>query len=336
VIRRTLVLMSMLALALSAGSIDVSAQEWATKMFKTTSHDFGSVARGAKAEFSFEFENLYEENLHVASVRSSCGCTTPTITKRDLKTFEKSQIVANYNTRSFLGQKGATVTVVFDKPYYAEVQLSIEGYIRSDVVFEPGEVNFGEVDQFTVAEQKLTVTYAGRSDWKIKDVRSANEHFEVDLSETARSGGRVSYEMRVRLTGSAPSGYFQDQLEIITDDAKLHSIPVRVRGSVVSPLTVSPASLILGNLEPGQTVKKQLIIRGTRPFRILGIKCEDGCFMFEPPSDESKQLQFVPVTFTANAAGAVSQRIMIQTDLASGASASCMATATVRNTAGAE
>ena len=91
--------MSSLALALSAGSIDASAQEWATKMFKTKSHDFGSVARGAEAEFSFEFENLYEEDLHVASVRSSCGCTTPTIAKRDLKTFEKSQIVAKYNTR---------------------------------------------------------------------------------------------------------------------------------------------------------------------------------------------------------------------------------------------
>ncbi|MBI2479744.1 MAG: DUF1573 domain-containing protein [Planctomycetia bacterium] len=100
--------MSIAVLASLAGPIEMSAQEWATKMFKTTSHDFGYVARGAKAEFAFEFENLYEEDLHVASVRSSCGCTTPTITKRDLKTFEKSTIVATYNTRSFLGQKKVT------------------------------------------------------------------------------------------------------------------------------------------------------------------------------------------------------------------------------------
>lgn len=326
----------MLALALSAGPIEVSAQEWATKMFKTTSHDFGTVARGARAEFSFEFENLYEEAVHVASVRSSCGCTTPTITKRDLKTFDKSQIVAKYNTLSFLGQKGATVTVVFDKPYYAEVQLSIDGYIRSDVVFDPDEVNFGEVDQFTVAERSLTINYAGRSDWKITDVRSANEHFEVDLSETARGDGRVSYEMRVYLTDSAPSGYFQDQLEIITDDARSPSIPVLVRGSVVSPLTVSPASLILGNLEPGRTVKKQLIVRGKRPFRILSIKCEDDCFTFEPPNDKPSQLHFIPVIFTADAAGEVSQHITIQTDLGSGAIARCTVTANVRDSAGAE
>ncbi len=328
--------MSMLALAICAGSIDVSAQEWAKKMFKTTTHDFGSVARGAKAEFSFEFENLYEEPLRVASVRSSCGCTSPTITKRDLRTFEKSQIVTKYNTRSFLGQKGATVTVVFDKPYYAEVQLSVDGYIRSDVVFDPGEVNFGEVDQFSPAEKTLTVTYAGRSDWKITDVRSANEHFEVTLSETARGNGRVSYDMLVRLTEAAPSGYFQDQLTIITDDQRSKSIPVLVQGSIVSPLTVSPASLILGTLEPGQTVKKQLIVRGKRPFRILKIDCEDGCFTFDPPSDAAKQLHFIPVAFTADATGQISQQIKIQTDLGSGATAGCLATATVRDLAGAE
>lgn len=335
-IRRILILLSILAPAWSAGATQLAAQDWATKMFKTTSHDFGSVARGSKAEFSFEFENLYEEDLHVASVRSSCGCTTPTVTRRDLKTFEKSTIVAKYNTRSFLGQKSATVTVVFDKPYYAEVQLNIEGYIRSDVVLDPGEVNFGEVDQFTAAEKKLTVTYAGRTDWKITDVRSANEHFEVTLSETGRSGGRVSYDMAVRLTEGAPSGYFQDQLSIITDDARLQAIPVLVQGAVVSPLTVSPASLILGNLEPGQTVKKQLIVRGKRPFRILKIECQDRGFTFDPPSDKANQLHFIPVSFQADAAGKISQRITIQTDLGNGAIASCLATATVDDPADAE
>lgn len=333
-IRHPIILIWMLAL--TASPTLVAAQEWATKMFKATSHDFGSVARGARAEFSFEFENLYEEPLHVASVRSSCGCTTPTVTRRDLKTFEKSQIIAKYNTRSFLGAKSATVTVVFDKPYYAEVQLNIQGYIRSDVVFDPGEVNFGEVDQFTPSEKKLTVSYAGRSDWKITDVRSANEHFEVELSETARGNGRVAYNMLVRLTPGSPSGFFQDQLSIITDDGGSKTIPVLVQGSVLSPLTVAPASLLLGNLEAGQVVKKQLIVRGKRPFKIVGIDCNDGCFSFASPSDESKQFHVIPITFTADAAGQVSERITIQTDLGGGATASCTATASIRETVGTE
>ncbi len=41
-------------------------QEWAKKMFKETEHDFGTVARGAKAEYRFVFENIYLEDIHIA------------------------------------------------------------------------------------------------------------------------------------------------------------------------------------------------------------------------------------------------------------------------------
>ena len=147
----------------------------------------------------------------------------------------------------------ATVTVVFDKPFYAEVQLTVNGFIRGDVVFEPGEVNFGEIDQSHSAEQrKVGVTYAGRSDWKIVDVRSAGQHFEVELKETGRQAGRVTYEMLVRLKDNAPAGFFQDQLTVLTDDQQLKSIPLMIQGSVVAPISVSPAALFLGVLEPGQ------------------------------------------------------------------------------------
>src|SRR5690606_33660741 len=117
------------------------------KMFNTRSHDFGTVARGAKAVYHFQVKNIYEEDAHIASVRSSCGCTTPQIVKPYLKTFEVGEIVAELNTVAFMGQKNATLTVVFDKPFYAEVQLQVSGLIRSDVVVTPGDIRLGSVDQ---------------------------------------------------------------------------------------------------------------------------------------------------------------------------------------------
>ena len=85
-----------------------AAQEWADKMFETRSHDFGTIARAAKAEFAFELTNLYLEDVHIASVRASCGCTTPRIEKETLKTYEKGAIIAHINSESFLGRQGAT------------------------------------------------------------------------------------------------------------------------------------------------------------------------------------------------------------------------------------
>lgn len=327
-VKRVLLLMT---LGWLLGGTSLQAQEWATKMFKTTRHDFGSVARGAKTVFGFELQNLYEEDVHIVSARSSCGCTSPSLSKQSLKTWEKCTILAELNTEAYLGAKGATITVVFDKPYYAEVQLTVEAYIRSDVVFDPGEVNFGEIDQFSSAERRVSISFAGRQDWKIVDVTSVNKSFEVELDETLRADGRVIYEMFVRLKADAPAGYFQDQLTLVTNDRKLERVRLTVQGRVVSPVTVSPASLFLGTLRPGQVVTKQLVIRSKRPFQVTDIRCSQEGFAFALPAEQSKMLHFVPITFTSpEQSGKFSAEIEIQTDL--GALAICLATATIQAT----
>ncbi len=306
-----------------------SAQSWARKMFKTTEHDFGTVAKGAKADFDFEFQNIFEEDIHVVGVRSSCGCTEPHVTKNSLKTWEKSAIHAVFNTRAFIGSRSATLTVIIDQPFYAEVQLSVRGYIRADVLFTPGSVAFGEVEQGQTAERSVSVSYSGRSSWSIVDVRSANSSFEVELLDGERNFGRVTYKMLVRLKPDAPAGYLQDQLTIVTNDSYNGSLELPVEGRIVSPLTVSPASLFLGVLKPGETVEKKLFVKGTKPFKIVSIECEGDCFKFQT-SDKSTAAHMIPLTFTAGTApGKISQKIEIKTDLGSGATTTCLASATI-------
>lgn len=306
--------------------------EWARKMFSATSHDFGAVAKGAKSVYRFELQNIYKEDVHIASVRTSCGCTTPTIEKQDLKTWEKSAIVATFNTRTFSGDRKATLTVTIDRPFYAEVQLEVKGYIRSDVVFYPGEVNFGEVEQNQGGEQVVSVSYAGRPDWRITDVRSANKNFEVALKRLPNRGNRTDFQMVIRLKPGGDVGYIQDQLTIVTNDARRKTLTLPVSGRVLASLEVSPASLFLGVLAPGESVTKNLLIKGAKPFRITEILCDNEAFdIAVPPGDQAKPVHLVPVKFTAGTnAGELVQQIKVRTDL--GSLASCVATATIELT----
>lgn len=296
--------------------VAADAQEWARKMFEVTSHDFGVVARGAEVSYRFHFRNLYKEDVHVASVRSSCGCTTTSVENDLLKSREVGSIVAVYDTRRFLGRKDATITVVFDQPFYAEVQLQVTGFIRSDIVLSPGKLDFGAVDRGSEALQRLSVSHTGRSDWQIVDIRSANEHLEAELVETMRRGSQVGYELTVRLRGDAPAGYLRDQIQVLTNDSQGQFL-IDVEGNIVPEVTVSPSSLSLGVLRPGETVSKRLIVRGKKPFRILHIDCADEGFEFQY-TDEAKTLHLIPVIYRAgNAPGQVRQRIHIETDLGS-------------------
>lgn len=293
------------------------AQDWAGKMFETRDHDFGSVARSAKEEFEFVLTNIYVEDVHIAGVRSSCGCAQVRMDKRLLKTYEKGAVIASLNTKAFRGSRGATITVTFDKPFHAEVQLHVRGYIRSDVVLHPGSVQMGRVDQGQPARQKVAVTYAGRRNWQILEVKSANPHLAGEAVETRRSGGQVAYELTVYLDAEAPAGYLRDHLVLVTNDRRSREIPVPVEGVVQAGIVVNPTSLFMGVVQPGQKVTKQLVVRGKKPFRILSVDCDDDSFEFGTSAEqEPKALHVIRVTFMAGQEpGKVTKMIHIRTDL---------------------
>ena len=90
------------------------------------------------------------------------------------------------------------------------------------------------------------------------------------------------------LDKDAPAGYLQDHLLLVTSEGQSIQMPLAVEGRVVSNLTVSPSSLFMGVVQPGQEVTKSLVVKGTRPFKVLSIACEDKAFKFAAASDEAK------------------------------------------------
>lgn len=315
-------------LLLSGGA--ASAQEWATKMFEVTSHDFRAVARGSKCEYHFEFKNIYKEDVHVASVRSSCGCTTPSVTKSTLETRDTSAIVATFNTTSFSGSKTATITVVFDRPYYAEVRLQVTGYIRTDVVVEPAEIAFGEVPEGESKEVTVSVTRRGRPDWRIEDVRSECTDLAVRLGKPQIVNDSVQYPLVVRMKESMPVGELRDRLTLVTNEESAPTIELSASGRVRPSLTVSPFAWNIGTIDPQATTEKRLMVRGDQDFELQEVVCDDKRFSFEVPKG-SKKIHFVKATFTAGAdAGKVNERIQIVSSLPGDRSIQLIATGEVK------
>jgi hypothetical protein len=289
------------------------AQDWVKSMFEGNAHDFGIVPRGSDAVFEFKFTNKYEEDVHVASVRSSCGCTVPRIKKADLKTYEESSIICEFNTKSFIGNKAAVVTVVFTKPFYGEMQLNIKGNIRSDIDIDPGTVDFGDVDQGSAREMPVRIAHAGKPGWEIKDVRSANQYLRVAMDPPSKSG-RVGYNMVVKLMDKAPVGEFMDNIVLVTNEPQYNLVTIPVRGSILPPL-VLPTRIDLGTVKSGDQSKSFFVARSKTPFEILEITCDDPRMTFRKPQGK-KDKHVITYEFVAGAeAGAFRKNLTIVTDL---------------------
>lgn len=302
----------------SLTTVSLNAQTYAfTKdLFEKRSHDFGTVARAAQISYVFEFTNNTKNTIEVSSVRTSCNCTTPSIVKRVVKPGEKGGIHCRFNTRSFLGARRATVTVTFSRPYFAEVQLEVKGYVRRDIVVHPPAIDFKNVREGVGATQKVAIEYAGNDDWKISDVQSTNKDVDVQLKETHRGNGLVGYELVAVLKKDAKPGYLnQFQLMLKTNDQRLNEFPVSITGKVEEAISVSPATIDLADMKPGETVNKRVIIKGAEPFKIVDFKASAPGIEVKL-SDASKKLHIIPVTFKAmDQTGKINASLELMTDL---------------------
>jgi len=273
---------------------------WAEGLFSELSHDFGVVARGADVKHRFKVTNNLRQPVHIADVTTSCGCTSAKAEKNSLAVGESTYIEIVMNTVKFEGHKPSSFTVIFDQPSHAEVRIPTESYIRRDVVLTPGGAQFGTVQKGQGAERTIAIAYAGRSDWKIRDVISKNPNVQAKVVETQRAGGNVKYDLRVTLKEGAPLGVFRDQLSLVTNDASAPYIPVLVDGQVEAEYSVSPELVSFGTLAPGERKTVNVIVRGKKPFKIEKIESEASTGLFETrlPKD-ARPVQMLPLTFIA-------------------------------------
>lgn len=280
-------------------------------------YDFGAVARSANTEHRFVLNNPFASDMHIRSIRASCGCTTPIVETETIPPGQSGTILARFNTGTFTGQKGATLTVSIDKPFFTELQLNVKGYIRSDVVLTPGEAAFGAIPEGEAKSIEFSLSYAGRTDWAITDVKSPLSFLKPSFEETGRQNGRVSYKISLDLMQDAPAGFLQSQLIVHTNDRRLTTLPIRVLASIEAPLQVSPQILALGNVKPGETIQQKMVLKGKEPFKIIGITSNDAEIHFDN-DEKSKKAHLINI-FVAptpkDRRGTISGEVLVQTDM---------------------
>jgi len=285
------------ALAVPPRPAQAQSDEWARKMFNALKHDFGTVARGSDAQYRFQIKNIYKQTVHISDVRTTCGCSAASPTKRTLKTFETAEVVVTMNTQKFTRRKDSNLIVTFDKPLYAQIRIPLTAYIRTDVVLSPGSVNFGAVEQGKSPQKSIAISYAGRSDWKVENLKIDSKYLTGSIKETRRNGGQIGYLLAVGLKSGAPVGTLREQVVLETNDANSPFVPVMVTARVESEFTITTAPL--GSVQPGKDKVFNVVVRGRRPFRIEKLSCENAPDCFKAKlSDKTRAVHVVPVTFT--------------------------------------
>jgi hypothetical protein len=307
----------------------VSAQEsrpWAEKLIVGNSvkgpnllvMDFGTVAKGSQNPGTFKLTNPYAFPLEI-STKVECNCVTVSPRTFVLQPKESTDLNITMDTTRFTGNKNVHIELSTGPQYVSRASLLVSALIRGDLVLNPGRINLGNVKGGqTAPTQAIDIEYAGATDFRITEVVENNSPVKVTVKELYRGPGpggfRVGYHVSAEIKEGAAAGNFRQEVFLRTNDPAGPLLPVPVEGSVAATLSAVPNTLELGNMKLGQEKLQKVMVRGGKPFRIIGIDGAGDGITYDLPTTPS-MIQTVVFHFQPGKTGDVSRKLQIKTDL---------------------
>jgi hypothetical protein len=288
---------------------------WADGMFEEMNRDFGSVPRGPTLTHPFRLVNNTNMPVHIAGVRVSCGCTSARALQNDLAPGQETVILAQMDTRRFLGSKSVTIFVTFDQPRWEEVRLLVQANSREDVNVTPDTLAMGRVKRTTVPSVASTISFFGDPNWQITSVGVDSNYIQPTCKMVRRDASEVAYELNVRLRPDTPVGKWFTDIWLTTNNPATPRVRVPLTVEVEPALSISPETVVLGEIKTGKESARKVIVRGARPFKITGIKGTDKEIAVRDNTNEARAIHVLTVTLQGKQPGTVSRTFHIATDL---------------------
>jgi hypothetical protein len=307
-------------LLLGLGAAPSLADAWTDALFPEKSHDFGMVPRGVKVKHEFLLLNRLSEPITIVNLRPSCGCTSGKAYASTVAPGQSTVIEAEMDTRNFVGAKATVlfVNLITASGREAEARLAVSSFILSDIVLNPGAIDFGTVKRGQPASQVLTIDRINRPDWKFTRMVSATRSLNAQLVETSRKDGAVTYSLTVSVKPDAPAGLLRDELRLISNDPETPSIPVMVTGVIRGDLTAAPSVLSLGQVHSSAGAQGRFVVRASRPFAIRSIEGAGDGFVTSSPDGTRQAAHVVTVAYKpedGTTSGDIRRVFRVHTDL---------------------
>ena len=297
------------------GAAPASASSWASGMFEHFAQDFGSVARGATLTHSFSVANRTGNPVHIASVRVSCGCTSAAALENDLAPGKETAIFAQMDTRRFAGMKTVTIFVLFDRPEWDEVRLSVTANSREDVGISPESFTFGRTRRGLAPTASVSVGFAGNGNWQILDSKCDSAYVETSVRELGRDHGQVSYLVAARVRPDTPAGRWYTDVWLTTNDCATARLRVPLTVEVEPALSVNPHVTQIADVRMGDQVERKIVIRGEKAFRITGVEPGDNQLSLADMTPDAKPVHVLTIRFKPNQSGVLHRTLRVSTDL---------------------
>jgi Protein of unknown function (DUF1573) len=292
-----------------------SAATWAESMFDELSRDFGAVPRGPTLVYPFRVVNRTGATVQITNVRVSCGCTTARALQTSLAPGQETAILAEMDTTRFSGPRTVQIYVQFGQPKFDEVRLSVTANSRDEVSVIPESLAFGKVKRGTEAAASATVTFLGNPNLQITGLSCDSNFVTASFEQLRRGASETAYKVTAKLRPDTPAGKWFTDVWIQNNNPAAPRIRVPLTVEVEAPLAVNPMKVGLGEVKAGQLVERKVIVRGDKPFRIVGVQGTDKELSVRDSTSDTKLVHVLTVTLEPRRPGELVRILRVLTDM---------------------
>jgi hypothetical protein len=297
------------------GSTSPAWASWADGMFDELSRDFGPVPHGHMATHPFRLVNRTGNTVHISSVRVSCGCTSAQALQNTLAPGQDTAILVQMDTRRFYGFRAVTIYVQFDQPSFDEARLVIQANSRDDLTMAPDSFQFGQIEPGKDSTGNVTVSFLGDDSFRITGARCDSNYIQVDYEETRRQDGEVAYRVSARLRPEVPPGTWYTDVWLSTNNANVPRLRVPLNVEIAAPPKTIVREVAIGTVKAGSETARQVIVHGTKPFRVTAITGGDDEVRVHDASDASRPTHVLTIKVRPANPGQLNRIIRVRTDL---------------------
>lgn len=174
----------------------------------------------ATAVGNFKYENKGSAPVHIASVHTSCGCTTAALKKNDVAPGEKGEITATFNIGGRTGTQQKTITVTTDDPKQPTTVLTLRAVIAQAFELQPAFVFW----QAGEAPKPKTISAKAAKEMPVQNIEVSSSSPDFITKVTSAGAGEFRIDVQPKDT-SKPSA---TTLSVKTDTGKSYYATARV------------------------------------------------------------------------------------------------------------
>ncbi len=191
-------------------------------------YDFGNVKEGDIVEHDFVIKNVGNGELKITKVRASCGCTAVAPKKNVLKPGESTDIHVSFNTARRSGAQHKYVYIMSNDPKAPQKRIKfIANVLKEETLkalpnapvmeINPSQLNFGKVEEGTIAKGKLRFMNKGNTELRVDKVTPSCDCVKAEVSKNFLNPGEKA-EINFEFDTTGRTGKMTRTVTIETND----------------------------------------------------------------------------------------------------------------------